>query len=79
MSNSEEIISNKNHKHEGKSECCGNHSHESGDGCCKNNKHSDEHSCGHKHSKSESSLHQDLEHGAEKTATNNEWTSTNMK
>ena len=45
----------------------------------KNNKHSDECGCGHKHSKDESSSHQGSEHGDEKTATNNEWTSTNLK
>lgn len=67
MSNAEETTSCKNHKHEGESECC------------KNNKHSDECSCGHKHSKGESPSHQGCEHGAEKTATNNEWTSTNLK
>lgn len=55
----------KNHKHEGG--CCGKHKHEGGCGC------------GHKHSGIESSIGSGCGHGAEKTATDNAWTSTNLK
>ena len=65
MNNDIAISACKGHGHEGG--CCGKHKHQGGCGC------------GHKHSKGDSSINSGLGNGSEKTATDNDWTSTNLK
>lgn len=75
MSNGADMRSCKNHKYEAESGCCGKHSNGSEAGCCGNHKHEGDSGCNN--TAAESCTH--CGHGAEKTAKNNEWTSTNLK
>lgn len=63
--------------YDGKLASCKNHKHESKAGCCGNHKHEGECGCGHNHAHEESCSKEGC--GCNKTATDNNWTSTNLK